>query len=69
MFKITLYANIIFWIVSNYVCYLMWYERTLPGLLRCYLLAVPFFFGALAKTLIVVYGLKYLSNYKINLSR
>lgn len=60
MFKAVLYANILFWLITNFACYLAWYERTPIGLLRCYLLAVPFFFGALAKTLIVAYIIKYL---------
>jgi len=42
--------NIIYWLLTNYICYIYWYEHTLQGFLRCYILAIPFFFSALLKT-------------------
>ena len=48
--KTIININIIYWLVTNYICYIYWYEHTLSGFLRCYILAIPFFFTALLKT-------------------
>lgn len=47
-------SNMLFWIVTNYICWLDWYPRTLDGFIQCYFLAIPFFFSALGKTWLVI---------------
>jgi hypothetical protein len=44
-------ASLVFFLVSNFACFLMSYPHTLAGLADCYYMALPFFGPALASTL------------------
>lgn len=35
-------SNLIFYLITNYGCWLFWYPLTAEGFLKCYLLALPF---------------------------
>lgn len=48
--KVIVKANVVFWIATNFICWFAWYPMTLAGFLRCYYLAIPFFFLTLVKT-------------------
>jgi hypothetical protein len=43
-------GNIWYWVLTNLYCYIIWYTHDVKSLVNCYLLAVPFYFTALAKT-------------------
>ena len=55
LFECVLFSNIVFWLVSNFWCYIVWYERGLESFIMCYVLAIPFFFTAFLKTFAVSY--------------
>jgi hypothetical protein len=39
----TLAGSVQFFIVTNFACWLLWYPRTMEGLVACYVAAIPFF--------------------------
>jgi hypothetical protein len=41
-------SSVVFFIVSNFASWLVWYPRTMEGLATCYTLAIPFFRNAVA---------------------
>ena len=52
-------SAVVFFIVSNFGVWLLWYPHTMEGFLACYALAVPFFRGTLVSTLlysVVLFG-------------
>ena len=55
----SLASAVVFFIVSNFGVWLAQYPRTLEGFVACYTLAIPFFRGTLASTLlytVVLFG-------------
>ena len=51
-------GNIWYWIVTNFLCWIAWYEHDVNGFLYCYYLAVPFFFTATMKTWMIIRGIE-----------
>lgn len=49
-------ASFLFFIISNFGVWLNWYPRTVEGLLRCYVLALPFYGRTLMGDLLFAYG-------------
>jgi hypothetical protein len=47
-----LLSSVIFFIVSNFGVWLLYYPQTLEGLIQCYALAIPFFFNTVLGDLI-----------------
>ena len=57
--KYIIIANVYYWIITNYICWLCWYPISINGFIKCYMLAIPFFFTALAKTWIAIKVLEF----------
>lgn len=55
-------ASFMFFLISNFGVWLFWYERTFNDLLRCYLLAVPFYKFTLFGDLLFGYGYLMIKN-------
>lgn len=49
-------ASFLFFLISNFGVWLLWYPATWQGLLACYLLAVPFYTRTLVGDLVFGYG-------------
>jgi len=43
-----IFSSILFFVITNFAVWLMWYPRNLVGLTTCYTLAIPFFRNTLA---------------------
>lgn len=49
-------ASFLFFVISNFGVWLNWYPRTIEGLIKCYLLALPFYGRTLMGDIIFAYG-------------
>jgi len=49
-----LFSAVLFFVVTNFGCWLTMYPHTLAGLQECYIAAIPFFRNMLASTLVFV---------------
>lgn len=49
-------ASFVFFLVSNFGVWLYWYPHTIDGLLKCYLLALPFYRNTLIGDLVFGWG-------------
>lgn len=45
-------SSVVFFLFTNFVCWLMFYERSFDGLVSCYVLAIPFFKNTFVSSLI-----------------
>jgi len=63
MFFIPL-ASFLFFLLSNFGVWLNWYPKTIEGLVRCYLLALPFYGRTLMGDLIFGYTYLIFKEYK-----
>jgi hypothetical protein len=57
----SLVGSVLFFAVTNFACWLLWYPRSLEGLVACYVAAIPFFrntlLGDAAYTAVLFAGL------------
>lgn len=60
-------ATVIFFVISNFGAWLVYYPKTWAGLLECYTLAIPFFRNTLTST--VIYSLVIFGVYDLLLRR
>ena len=51
-------SNLLFYSITNFGCWLLWYPQTYIGFLQCYVLALPFLARAILLTYIWVYLLE-----------
>jgi len=61
-----LLGSVIFFVVTNFVVWLMWYPNTWAGIVECYILALPFFRNSLLGDLFystIFVGVYQLSHY------
>ena len=60
-------AAVIFFIVTNFGAWLVWYPHTIDGLRQCYILAIPFFRSTLVSS--AAYSLVFYAAYEWLLKR
>ena len=60
-------AAVIFFIVTNFGAWLVWYPHTMDGLRQCYILAIPFFRSTLVSS--AAYSLVFYAAYEWLLKR
>jgi len=60
-------GSLIFYLISNFGVWLMgsMYEKSLSGLIECYLMAIPFFRNTLLSTLLFSYAAFFVFNYNL----
>jgi hypothetical protein len=54
---VTLLGSIQFFVVTNFACWLLWYPRSIEGLIACYVAAIPFFQNTLLGDAVFAAGL------------
>jgi len=52
VFGSSLVASIMFFLVTNFAVWMMYYPTTIDGLVQCYVAAIPFFRNSLASDLV-----------------
>jgi hypothetical protein len=58
-------ASLLFFLISNFGVWLNWYPKNIEGLIRCYILALPFYGRTLMGDLIFGYVYLIFKKYKI----
>lgn len=72
LFGSSFVSAVLFFVITNFGCWLLWYPHTTEGFLSCYTLAIPFFRQTLVSTLVysaILIGIYEIIAYRVKETR